>query len=314
MNVSDISFQCIQIQAPSSTEEQYYRFPIQYGMETPGSFTFHSINPYILRIQKDTCHLHIKDRNDLKFFNHIYHSLTDGLYEKHEAWFENKFERTRYDHMFKNYLYPNIEENAVNIHCTITAELLTKYKDTTDLTILPTFHLKSIIFNHVSFYIELELIHLEPIVKTPNTDKEEKHDHEESILQEEEKEECELEQEQQQEDNQFEENSETKTYDEQVPTKLPEMTEIEEVYIAPDELEETSFQLNDEDYFILFKIIQSNIKENFSESLINIFNEKQIETKNINIQDIVYDSDENEDSEDEILKDDDFEDNYNQLV
>ena len=56
--------------------------------------------------------------------------------------------------------------------------------------------------------------------------------------------------------------------------------EIEEVQLKHNgDLEELSLQLNDEDYFLVFKIIQSNIKENFSKALIDTFQTKKIETK-----------------------------------
>ena len=72
--------------------------------------------------------------------------------------------------------------------------------------------------------------------------------------------------------------------------------------------------LKESDYFIIFKIIQSNIKDNFSNTLIDLLNKRDISTKNIDIQSIVYDSDENEDSEDEYLNNDNFEESYKNIV
>ena len=43
-------------------------------------------------------------------------------------------------------------------------------------------------------------------------------------------------------------------------------------------------------------------------------NKRDISTKNIDIQSIVYDSDENEDSEDEYLNNDNFEESYKNIV
>ena len=89
----------------------------------------------------------------------------------------------------------------------------------------------------------------------------------------------------------------------------------EEVSIKhSDDLEETHVKLNDDDYLILFKIIESNLKENFSDTILKVFKDKEIETKNINIQDIVYDSDELMDSDDEYLQNDDFEEQYRNIV
>ena len=98
--------------------------------------------------------------------------------------------------------------------------------------------------------------------------------------------------------------------------KNPE-TDIEEVYIQNDDnLEKLNVELNDEDYYILFKVIQRHIKDNFSNTLLDVFKEKGISINNIDITQIVYDSDENEDSEeeDEYLGNNDFEENYKNMV
>lgn len=334
MNLHDLSFNHVHIQPPKPVDEDHYRFAIHYTNDYTNPIVFRSMNPYKINIVKDSCELHIKHKSDLLFFNGLYKHLTNALYELHEEWFENKFERDKYDAMFKHYLYPNIEENAVNIKCTICKDILQEIQS--GCLICPTFELAAISFDQVSFHIELKLIHMEnkdPIKETPPPAPKpatpplspapdtplpvSEPEHEPApvpVIEPPLEQKCELEMERTTLSNQFDEYMEN-----QAQIKEPEVIiendiedNIEEIKLNHSgDLEEATLQLNDEDYFILFKVIQSNIKENFSQALLKTFEEKKIETKNINIQDIVYDS---EDSDDEYLQNDEFEKDYNNMV
>ena len=289
MKLSELSLDLIHILPPVSKND-LYEFPLTYKKDDEDKeIVFESLHAYGLRssgMEADSCGLHIKERSELKFFNDLYKHLNESMFQMHADYFESSFERKEYNKLFKHYLFPNIEENAVNIHCVIDPSMIEPYVGKEDVSIIPRFHLKSIVFDQPSFYISLELKDILPLedeaeVKEPEV--------KEEALEPEVK---------------------------QTTEPAVEKTDLEEVYInKSDNMEQVSLNLNDEDYFILFKIIQSNIKENVSESLLKIFNSKQIETKNINIQDIVYDS-ENEDSdeEDEYLEKDDFEREYKRMV
>ena len=88
---------------------------------------------------------------------------------------------------------------------------------------------------------------------------------------------------------------------------LEEKNELEEVKNLIVEEEPDSDNSDDEDEcYVLSKIIESNIKENLSEELLSTFKKRQINLKNMNIHDIVYDSD--------VSESDDFENEYNDLV
>ena len=290
MKLSELSLDLIHILPPISKND-LYEFPLTYKKDDEDKeIVFESLHAYGLRssgMEADSCGLHIKERSELKFFNDLYKHLNESMFQMHADYFESSFERKEYNKLFKHYLFPNIEENAVNIHCVIDPSMIEPYVGKEDVSIIPRFHLKSIVFDQPSFYISLELKDILPLedeaeVKEPEVKQEEALE------------------------------SEVK----QTTEPAVEKNDLEEVYInKSDNMEQVSLNLNDEDYFILFKIIQSNIKENVSESLLKIFNSKQIETKNINIQDIVYDS-ENEDSdeEDEYLEKDDFEREYKRMV
>ena len=299
MKLSELSLDLIHILPPVSKND-LYEFPLTYKNDDEDKeIVFESLHAYGLHssgMESDSCGLHIKERSELKFFNDLYKHLNESMFQMHADYFESSFERKEYNKLFKHYLFPNIEENAVNIHCVIDPSMIEPYVGKEDVSIIPRFHLKSIVFDQPSFYISLELKDILPLedeaeVKEPEVKEE---DVEPEVKQEEVLE------------------PEVK----QTTEPAVEKNDLQEVYInKSDNMEQVSLNLNDEDYFILFKIIQSNIKENVSESLLKIFNSKQIETKNINIQDIVYDS-ENEDSdeEDEYLEKDDFEREYKRMV
>lgn len=285
MKLSELSLDLIHILPPVSKND-LYEFPLTYKNDDEDKeIIFESLHAYGLRssgMEADSCGLHIKERSELKFFNDLYKHLNESMFQMHADYFESSFERKEYNKLFKHYLFPNIEENAVNIHCVIDPSMIEPYVGKEDVSIIPRFHLKSIVFDQPSFYISLELKDILPL------------------------------------EDQAEVKQEAAVEPEvkQATEPAVEKNDLQEVYInKSDNMEQVSLNLNDEDYFILFKIIQSNIKENVSESLLKIFNSKQIETKNINIQDIVYDS-ENEDSdeEDEYLEKDDFEREYKRMV
>jgi hypothetical protein len=79
-------------------------------------------------------------------------------------------------------------------------------------------------------------------------------------------------------------------------------------------MESLQIELNDEDYYILFKVVQTHIKDHFSNSLTEIFEQKKIQTRNLDMHQIVYDSDENEESEEEFLENNEFEESYDKIV
>jgi hypothetical protein len=170
----------------------------------------------------------------------------------------------------------------------VDASMSTHFTLRDKLEVCPTFKVNSILFDQVCFQVKVSLENIEVIPESQEVKSEEPQESEV-------------------------EASEVEASEEE-PSKSDE-TQIEEVYIQPDEhLESSNIELNDEDYYILFKVIQRKIKDNFSNALLDIFEQKQISTKNFDVQQIVYDSDENEESEDEYLENDEFEDSYKNMV
>ena len=279
---------------------------------------------YFIHLKESNCFLHIKERNDLKWFNELHRHLLETLYECHDQWFEHKFERTKYESMFKDYLFPNIEENAVNIQCNVGEEVLSKLGEKSIMEVYPTFKLNSIVFNNIHFQIDLELVECVPVVENPSPmENLEQSTNELSIDVDEDNEEQDNEEQQDKQhdhEDSFAMNIELnkdingKKEDISKENLILETNKLEEVTITPNEDLVEKIELNDEDYYILFKIIQSNIKENFSQSLDQVLKERNINTNNLDFQNIVYDSDDFEDSDDEYLNNDTFEEDYKNMV
>ena len=281
-SLCELNVSTIEINDPNQPEENKYVFPLTFSDNRP--IVFFSKQVYFIHLKESNCFLHIKERNDLKWFNELHRHLLETLYECHDQWFEHKFERTKYESMFKDYLFPNIEENAVNIQCNVGEEVLSKLGEKSIIEVYPTFKLNSIVFNNIHFQIDLELVECVPVVENPSPmENLEQSTNELSIDVD--------------EDNEEQDNEE----------QQDKQHDHEDSFAM-------NIELNDEDYYILFKIIQSNIKENFSQSLDQVLKERNINTNNLDFQNIVYDSDDFEDSDDEYLNNDTFEEDYKNMV
>lgn len=330
--IIDICFNKLTIEPPKNSNNNSYLFPVSYDENSQEDFRFSSSNLYSIDIQDNLCKLHIKELNELKFFNKLHKYLLETLYEQHEKWFETKFEKKKYLSMFKEYLHPNIEKNSVNVMCQVTKEVLDKTINNT-CDVYPTFTLRGIIFDNINFQIHLEL---GDVLIKQNTNDEYKLPKRSNIVDNFENNGIDVNEQGNDvhEDDDVEDNVEDDDEEEQiVKTKIkeneikntdtieefvPEINDVEEIQLNidnDDEKNDLELENNnqDRDFYIIFKIIHSNIKENMSQSLLHILEEKGIETKKIDIQNIVYDSDEN--SEDEYLEnEDDFENELKNMI
>ena len=97
MFLRDITFSNISLLPPKLLENNHYSFPLQYLKdENEHPFMFQSNQLYRLYIKNDLCQLHIKEKNELEFFNQLYEYLLNLLYDKHDNWFEHKFEKQKF--------------------------------------------------------------------------------------------------------------------------------------------------------------------------------------------------------------------------
>ena len=137
----DISFNLVKIEDPK-LNENIYTFGLSYNNE---NFIFDSKNDYILN-KKDS-ELFILNKNELKFFHNLFNYLKEEFYKQHDKWFEESFEESIFNNIFSNYLYPNIEENCVNLKCLVDENVLENVEDE-NVRVVPKFHIKSITFEN----------------------------------------------------------------------------------------------------------------------------------------------------------------------
>ena len=131
MNINNILFTNITIQDPINNNNNFI-FNIMYN-DKPLSINVN--NNYIFNSNDKTVSIVFKD--DLKFFNNLYKNITEIFYNKHDEWFQTKYEIEYFNNIFKKLLYPNIEQNCVNIDCNLTEECLKKLDDNTNF--IPAF-------------------------------------------------------------------------------------------------------------------------------------------------------------------------------
>ena len=78
-------------------------------------------------------------------------------------------------------------------------------------------------------------------------------------------------------------------------------------------------KVDEDDFYIIYKLIQNNIYKNMNESLRNIFETKNVDTSSIDINELIYDSDDSDSEYDEdemsaMVKNNDFENNFNKFL
>ena len=89
------------------------------------------------------------------------------------------------------------------------------------------------------------------------------------------------------------------------------LDDLREVNIDGDALDSINLSLSEDDYYVIYKTINQEIKLNAMESLKDIFDSKGIDFSDVDLEDLLYDS---ESDEDDSESDEDFEDNYKSLI
>ena len=314
MNFSDVSLNLLKIDEPKSLNDSYL-FDLLYNNEC---FIINSKVEYILN--KNNKELYILEKNELKQFNQIFNHLKTLFYNLHDKWFEEKFSMEIYNTIFKEILYINIEENCANLKCLVNDEVIeTIQNDEESIKGIPTFEIRNIEFkdNYIMINIYLKEFfvrdHLEEGVPINTLEEDENikefksnQDLETNTLDTKEGNDVESDKE-----NDVDSDKENDAESDKENDVDSQGESIEEIYLNENNLESTNLNISDEDHYIVYKMLDSNIKNNLLNDLNNILLKKNINPKNINLTDIICDSD--DDSED--LEDDEsFEDNYNSLV
>ena len=308
MNIVDISFSKIQILDPKPNNNNYL-FDILYD-DSP--FIFQSCG--IMKTKTKENLLNITNKNDLLNIHKIYNLLIQLIYDNQAKWFENNFTHDELKEMFVDILIPNIDLNCLDMTCNMVRD----EPIDENIEIIPLFNLKNVIFNGKKFYLSLYLEDYQVINKVNNENNSEKinnsKENEEvqyENIEEPEKEDENHEEEESELEEQLEEEQENNS------TDKDEL--INEVKIDTDNLEVLDLEINEDDIYIIYKLIQNNIYKNMNENLRNIFNKKNVDISKLDINELIYDSDDSENDSDEdenlnIVKKDDFESNFNKLL
>jgi len=323
----DINFNEVTLENPTLDNDKYV-FKIMHNgnsivLDNQGVY-YSKLNEHNEIVQGE---LGITNKKDLKFLHDIQKTLYDLFYDKHDEWFENNFTKQQFKSLFENYLHPNIEENCVNITLRNTEN---RGCDYTIKEIIPKLLIDSIIYENESLYINVVIQDF--IVKPSKEEQKEKSQNTEiKRLESENQDKREFLKGADQNEENIEKNvsfSNTKDLNDIREVNDPSgrkdddfeelsvQDELEEVVFDHSNMDKASFNLNDEDLYIIYKIINTNIKENLSDSIIRILKDKNVNNiENINISELIYDSDEEDSDEgDDYLNNDDFEDDYKKLM
>ena len=124
----------------------------------------------------------------------------------------------------------------------------------------------------------------ENVVKEEDVVKQEDEENEEDVVKQE-YEENEEEEEEEEEDEEDEEDEDEEDGE-----------NLNEVKINDDDLEMIDFNLSDEDYFIIYRILNDNIKQNLSKSVIDILKERSININKEEINELLEESEDESDN------------------
>lgn len=275
-------------------ENNNYIFTIKSNTET---LIYEPKRTHNLHKYENKMSLSICDKQDLQFFDSLRNDLIRLMHDQQENWFEDKFTVEDLESMFYEYLRPNFRENSIDLQCLFSDEFHAKLGNENEssfsLQIYPRFSIQSIKFDGKKFYIMVDCNDFE-YVGEKNTKNDEEQPVEES---QDVDDEVSLERE-------FEEDNEEKS---------GTQDELEEVELNKENLENMDMSLSEDDYYIVYKTINQEIKNNIVDSLHKIFESKGINVGDLNLSDIVYDSDSDSDSDSDDSEND-FEENYKDMI
>lgn len=300
MIISELSPSHIKINDPREVDAQYVFDLDCSGMPLAFSLS-HTVE--VNNIEYDTLHLSVQNKSDVLHLHQIYSHIFSIVFTRQNEWFENNFEEKDLNDMFKPFLAPNYKNNCIDLICTKFSE---HAMNNVNGNIIPLIVLRSLIFDGSEFHIDVELKEFQEIVETntqPLVPLNENNDVVESdisgienvgtqdnlgLVDENNNHENDLEDENQ--DNESEDGS------------------IESVVIDEDNIEKLNMKINDEDFYLLFRLVQSKIHENMALSLRDIMENKNIKNiDEIDVNELLYEINDisDDESSDSVLNDDD---------
>lgn len=321
MNIIDISFSIIELLQPKPINDQYI-FDINYDSKP---FIFQCSGIMKTKITQKL--LNITNKTDLFYIHKVFNHLIGLIFENQGKWFENEFSRDELKDMFVDIFIPNIELNCLDMTC----NMVSKPELEENVSIIPSLKFKNITFDGRKFQVAIDLEDYHIINNVENTVvNDENHSNTEPQDQLKNTNNQEMEQNTESQDMSEDENDtddEEKAVDNEVNQEEPqnnfeenkdETTDFNEIELDTNNLEVLDLEVNEDDVYLIYKLIQNNIYKNMNENLRNIFESKHIDISKIDINELIYDSDdsdeENEEDEELNIAKDDFESNFNKLL
>ena len=296
----------LEISAPFQQNENYI-FNIISNAQQLGHQPKHT---YRLHKHGNKFDLSITNKQELQYFDSLRTQLIQILFENQENWFEDKFSLEDLDTMFFEYLKPNFRENCIDLKCNFSNQIQTKYEsfghEESYIDVLPKFMIQHISFDGKKFFINVDCVDFEQVHNTSNNEQPSENGTTPHESDEDEEAEMSLTSEI---DSEAEE--ELKNEDE-IQESQDTQQDLCEVEVDSNNLETMDMNLSEDDYYIVYKTINQEIKNNIVHSLNNIFESKGINLGDLNMNDIIYDSDSDSDTSEE--SENDFEENYKTIV
>lgn len=264
----------VTIEAPKieETNENLYKFNLLTPEGEP--LTHNSNCLYSINIENESSEqmLTIPSKEELRCLSNIFNTLKSSFLERHDEWFEEKFTSSALDDLFKNFLYPNIIENCIDLKISLTSDMMNKLKEIStgesSVNVMPIFSFDTIDLNvddnkmncAVSlkdFSTEVNKTVKEPVVEEgePVVEKEEPVVEEEQSL-----------------------------------TSEDNLSGLKEMEFDTSNLIESEIKVNVEDYMIIYKYILGKIKENKIREIEKICENKNIDMEIVDCEDIFNES------------------------
>ena len=148
----------LEISSPHQ-ENNNYIFPILMNAE---KVTYTPKTSYIIHKNEGVYDLSIKNKIDLQYFDTFRTNVIKKIYENQNNWFEDNFSLNDLESMFYEYLKPNFRENCIDLKCSFSENISSKYDSYIDISndisfmnILPKFCIDCIKFDGKKFFINV---------------------------------------------------------------------------------------------------------------------------------------------------------------
>ncbi len=289
----------IHIATPVDLEDENYFCKISYN-NMPFIIKTNKVCYYkkvqISKTNEQYVNISISSKEYLEWFEQFYHDCIELFHELSSDWFENEMSLSDVEFSFINPLKSNIKNNCFDIVSSIDENRLhiidsddnfMSLSKLEDCNVIPTFHIRGIRINTKHFMFEIELNNLCVILPK---DLEDNKEYNEPL--EKENNDENLEKNEKNEKNKNNENSSD------VLNKIENLVidkedEIAEYDVDTNNLDEIDIEINELNMYKIFELINSKIKENMTDNLKNIFQNKKIKTM-IDLLEVVNDDEETE--------------------